>query len=354
MTFFLPMLVSCLIAFGVTPLVIFFSNKMGFVDNPKTHKHPAMLHTKIIPRGGGIALFLGVWGASFFFLPFTKITLALFLASFIALVIGTLDDKYDLSRYFRFGINFFCAAIVVGGGIGIPFITNPFGGIFLINAVKFSFTFFGLHTIYILSDVLALLWIVWVMNMLNWSKGVDGQMPGVVAVSSLFIGLLSLRFPLNDIQTHTAATLAFLITGSSLGFLAWNFYPAKIFPGYGATAMYLLLSAVSILSGAKLATAVLVMGVPMADGVFTLVRRLLEKRSPFLGDKKHLHHLLLSLGFGQRRIAIIYWIFSLILGTIALNLSSKGKLFALLMLGVIAGGGLIFLHHIVNHDKSNH
>ena len=118
--------------------------------------------------------------------------------------------------------------------------------------------------------------------------------------------------------------------------------------------MYLLLSAISILSGAKLATAVLVMGVPMVDGIFTLVRRLLEKRSPFLGDKKHLHHLLLSLGFGQRRIAITYWIFSLILGTIALNLTSKGKLFALLMLGVIAGGGLIFLHHIVNHEKSNH
>lgn len=351
MTPFIPILVSCFITLIITPFVIWWSNRFGFVDNPKTHKHPAMLHTRIIPRGGGIALFLGVWGASFFFLPITKITIALFAASLLALVIGTLDDKYDLSRYFRFGVNFLCAAIVVGSGIGIPFLTNPFGGILHLDAVRISFSFFGNHTMYLLSDLLALLWIVWVMNMLNWSKGVDGQMPGVVAISAFCIGFLSLRFPLVDVQSHTAALLSFLITGASLGFLAWNFYPAKIFPGYGATAMYLLLSAVSILSGAKLATAILVMGVPMIDGLFTLGRRILSGKSPFLGDKKHLHHLLLSFGFGQRRIAITYWIFSAILGTIALSLSSKGKLFALIMLAVVVGGGLLFLHRIVNDEK---
>ena len=110
-------------------------------------------------------------------------------------------------------------------------------------------------------------WIVWVMNMLNWSKGVDGQMPGIVAISALVIGILSLRFPVLSGTNLIDAKLSFIITGAALGFLVFNFYPAKIFPGYGATSMYLLLAVVSIFSSAKLATAILVMGVPTVDAL---------------------------------------------------------------------------------------
>ena len=349
----LPVLVSFLITLAATPLVIIFAKKTGLIDDPKIHKHPALIHTKPIPRAGGIALFLGVLGG-IFFLPMTKISVALFTASLLALIIGTLDDKYDISRYIRFGMNFLCAGIVVASGIGIPFITNPFGGIIHFDLIKYSFYFFGIHTLYPISDVLAIFWIVWVMNMLNWSKGVDGQMPGVVAISSFFIGLLSLRFPVSDIQTQIAATISFLITGASLGFLVWNFYPAKIFPGYGATAIYLLLSAASILSGAKLATAILVMGVPMTDGLFTLIRRIFSGKSPFLGDKKHLHHLLLKIGFGQRRIALTYWFFSAVLGMIALALSSREKAFAILMLIVVCSGILFFLLKLTDANNEKH
>lgn len=172
----------------------------------------------------------------------------------------------------------------------------------------------------------------------------DGQMPGVVAISAIVIGLLSLRFGPFDSLSILSAKLSFIIAGASLGFLVFNFYPAKIFPGYGATAIYLLLAAVSMLSSAKLATAVLVMGVPMIDGVFTISRRVLTGRSPFWHDNKHLHHLLLNFGFGQRHIALFYWIISAILGSLSLLLSSRGKLFALIMVGIIVGGGLLFLH----------
>jgi len=191
------------------------------------------------------------------------------------------------------------------------------------------------------------------MNMLNWSKGVDGQMPGIVAISAITIGFLSLRFAGSDHFSKISLDLSFIIAGASLGFLIFNFHPAKIFPGYGATAIYLLLSAASILSGAKLATAILVMGIPMTDGLFTIIRRLLSGRSPFWHDKKHLHHLLLSFGIGQRRIALFYWIISAILGTLALVLSSTAKLFAIIMLLIIVGGTLIFLHRILNktYDK---
>lgn len=342
MTIFFPFIVAFIITTIATPLSLIFIKKMGLLDDPKLHKHPGMIHKKSIPRGGGIPLFIGIVIAGIFFLPFTIPVIALFIASLIALLIGVIDDKYDISPYLRFVVNIIVALIVVSAGITIPFITNPFGGILYLNSIIF------------LPEIVTMFWIIWVMNMLNWSKGVDGQMPGIVAISAITIGLLSLRFAGSDSFSRVSVDLSFIIAGASLGFLIFNFHPAKIFPGYGATAVYLLLSAVSILSGAKLATAILVMGVPMIDGIFTIIRRILSGRSPFWHDKKHLHHLLLSFGFGQRHIALFYWIISAILGTLALVLSSQAKLFAIIMLLIIVGGTLLFLHRILNktYDKN--
>lgn len=326
---------------------------MGLLDDPKYHKHPGMIHKKPTPRGGGIPLFIGILITGIFFLPFTSPVIALFAAGSIALLIGVVDDKYDISPYLRFVANIAVALIVVTAGITIPFITNPFGGILYLNSIILPIDFLGFHLPIALSDVVAVLWIIWVMNMLNWSKGVDGQMPGIVAISAVTIGLLSLRFAGSDSFSRVSVDLSFIIAGASLGFLIFNFHPAKIFPGYGATAVYLLLSAVSILSGAKLATAILVMGVPMIDGIFTIMRRVLTGHSPFWHDKKHLHHLLLSFGIGQRYIALFYWIVSAILGALALMLSSQAKLFAIIMLLIVVGGTLLFLHHILRntYDK---
>lgn len=345
----LPLIAAFLLTAFATPISLVFIKKFGLFDDPKTHKHPAIIHKKPIPRGGGIPLFIGIAIASILFLPLTKITLALLVAGFFALVVGVLDDKFDLSPYLRFSINILCGLIIIGSGVGIPFITNPLGGILHLDTLRITFSLFGRHSILLFSDFIALVWIVWIMNMLNWSKGVDGQMPGIVAISAVVIGFLSLRFPVSDQATLIAVKLSFIIAGSALGFLLFNFYPAKIFPGYGATAVYLLLGAVSILSGAKLATAILVMGIPIIDGIFTIGRRIATKQSPFKHDDKHLHHLLLKIGFGQRTIALLYWVFSVILGTISLTLTSTGKLFAIIMLVVITGGILLSLHLFLEH-----
>lgn len=351
---FLIFLSSFIITVVLTPISIFFIRKLKILDDPEKHKHPGIIHTKPIPRGGGIPYFLGIFITSLMFIPFTKITIAIFIAAFIALIIGVIDDKFDISPYLRFLTNIIVALIIIGSGIGIGFITNPFGGILKLDSLRFAFDLLGNHSIIFISDFIALVWIIWVMNMLNWSKGVDGQMPGIVAISSFVIGILSLRFPISDQNTLISANLSFMITGASLGFLIFNFYPAKIFPGYGATAIYLILAVVSILSGAKLATAILVMGVPMIDGIVTIIRRILSGHSPFWHDKKHLHHLLLKLGFGQRRIALSYWLFSAILGSISLSLTSKGKAFAIIMLFAIVGGFLLFLHFFLNYkDEKN-
>ncbi len=341
---FLPFVTAFVSTAIVTPIWLVIAKKIGVVDDPFSHKHPAVIHKKPVPRGGGIPLFIGVLTSGILFLPMTKIVIALFLASLLALIIGVLDDKFDISPYARFFINIVSAGIVVGSGVGIPFVTNPFGGILYLNIFRISFDFFGHHSILVLSDLIALVWIVWVMNMLNWSKGVDGQMPGIVAISAVVIGLLSLRFPIIDETNLISAKLSFMLAGAALGFLIFNFYPAKIFPGYGATAIYLLLATISILSSAKLATAILVMGVPMIDGVFTIIRRVLEGKSPFWHDKKHLHHILLYMGFSQRTIALFYWLISAILGSLSLFLSSKGKFFAVIMIIILIGGALLFLH----------
>src|SRR3989344_5796818 len=317
-----PLVVSFIATVIATPLTILFLKKYNIVDDPNKHKHPAIIHKTPIPRGGGIPLFVGVLVASLIFLPMSKIIVAMLIAAFVSLLVGILDDKFDLSPYLRFLVNIGCAAFVVFMGANIPFITNPLGGILFLNSVPIPF----------FSDLVAILWIVWVMNMLNWSKGVDGQMPGIVAISAIVIGILSLRFSPLDQTSAIAATLSFIIAGASLGFLIFNFYPAKIFPGYGGTAIYLLLAVTSIHSSAKLATAILVMGVPMTDGIFTIFRRVFSGKSPFWHDKKHLHHLLLGLGMGQRSIALFYWIISAILGTLALILEAKAKLFAIIML----------------------
>lgn len=346
-----PFLLAFLTTVFATPFSLILIKKLKIFDDPKTHKHPAIIHKKPVPRGGGIPLFIGIFIASLLFLPITKITIALFFAALLALIIGVLDDKFDISPYLRFSINIICALIVIGSGVGIPFTTNPFGGILHLDTIRFSFNLLGTHSILIFSDLIALLWIVWVMNMLNWSKGVDGQMPGIVAISAFVIGVLSLRFPISDQSTLIATKLSFIIAGSSLGFLIFNFYPAKIFPGYGATTIYLLLSVVSILSGAKLATAILVMGVPMVDGIFTIMRRILTGHSPFWHDNKHLHHLLLRFGFGQRRIALFYWFVSAILGVISLTLSSKGKLFAIILVLILVGGTILFLNFALRYKN---
>jgi len=346
----LPFLLAFLTTALITPLCIILLKKNGIVDDPK-RKHPAILHKKPIPRGGGIPLFIGALVAGIIFLPFNLTVGAIFLAASIALVVGVLDDKYDLSPYLRFGINILCALIVVAAGISVNFITNPLGGILYLNEIRLPLEFLGTNGAIVLSDIVAVIWIVWVMNMLNWSKGVDGQMPGIVAISAIFIGTLSLRLGYLDATTQASATLSFIVAGSALGFLIYNFHPAKIFPGYGATAIYLLLAVAAILSSAKLATAILVMGVPLADGAFTIARRIASGHSPFWHDRKHLHHLLLEHGLTQRQIALFYWVISAIFGSLALILSSKGKAFAIIMLVIIVGGALLFLNYFLRRKN---
>jgi UDP-GlcNAc:undecaprenyl-phosphate/decaprenyl-phosphate GlcNAc-1-phosphate transferase len=242
---------------------------------------------------------------------------------------------------------------VVGSGIGIAFVTNPLGGgVWRLDQLQIPLYLFGsLHTIWVWSDIFALIWIVWCMNMLNWSKGVDGQLPGIVVIAAIVIGLLSLRFT-EDVTQWSVVILASITAGAYMGFLPWNFYPQKMMPGYGGGALSgYLLAVLSILSGAKLATLILVLGIPMIDAVYVMANRLHEKRSPVWGDRGHFHHKLMDLGWGKRRIAVFYWLVTLILGLVALQLNARQKTFTIVLLTLTFGGILLWVNSFITSSK---
>ncbi|MFZ5844989.1 MAG: glycosyltransferase family 4 protein [Patescibacteria group bacterium] len=349
----LPMLAAAIITWTVTPLVIQLARRWGLVDDPRRRYHPAHTHSGIIPRAGGLALFLGVATTTLIFLPITKLMLGIIGGALLLTLVGLADDKKDVSPYWRLSINILAAILVVGAGAGIPYITNPIsGGILHLDTWRISFDFFGRHSILVWADLLALVWIVWTMNIVGWSAGVDGQMPGYVAISAFVLGLLSLRFSIADPQQIWVTILAFVVAGAFLGFLPWNFYPQKIMPGYGGkTLAGFLLALLGILSYGKMGTALLVLGVPMIDAGFTLLRRLGRGKSPVWADRGHLHHHLLDLGWGKRRIALFYWGVSAILGWIALTVTSQQKVFTLLLLAVMVGMFLLWVNFFTQLSK---
>lgn len=327
--------------------------KFGLVDDSKHRKHPAQIHQGSIPRAGGLALYLGIILPLFIFLPLNKALIGICLGATLTVVVGLIDDWQDLNPYLRFLTNIFVALIVIAGGIGIPYINNPFNGVIPLDTVRISFSLFGQHSILVWADFFALFFIVWTMNVVGWSGGSDGQLPGFVVVTSFVLGLLSLRFTAHDISQWVVTSLAFITVGSYLGFLPWNFYPQKIMPGYGGkTLAGFMLATLSILSGAKVGTMILILSLPMTDALFTIIRRIASGKSPVWADRKHLHHRLLEKGWGKRRIAFFYWLVSALLGIVALTVSSEQKLYVFLTVVVIISGILLWTEGASREFKS--
>lgn len=342
----LPFLVSLGISLIITPLTIFVFSKLGFVIDPSKTPHPAHIHKRPVPKGGGIPIFLAVAATAIWLLKLDQHLIAILLAMTLTLLVGLVDDIKGVSPWVRLGFNFLAALIIVGAGIGIAFITNPIGGGVLdLSHPRITFDFLGeIRQIWLWSDLFALLWIPFLMNAINWSSGVDGQASGMITIAAFVIGLLSLSFSA-DITQWPVAVLAFALAGAFAGLTVFHFYPQKIMPGYSATTLAgLLLAVLSILSTTKVGTAIMVLGLPLLDAIYTIVRRVAAKKSPFVGDRGHLHHKLLSMGWGRRRIAVFYWLMTAILGFLALNLTAKMKLFAIVGLAVFLAGILLWIY----------
>jgi UDP-GlcNAc:undecaprenyl-phosphate GlcNAc-1-phosphate transferase len=327
--FVLPFAIAFLGSLLLSPLTGRLARRLGFVDIPREPKH---VHQTPIPRLGGVALF-------FPFLLAVGVTLllpverkdpaelhrllGLLVGSAIVFGLGVWDDRRELGPIPQFVVQFVAAAVAIYSGITIAEIANPFGGL-----LGFSLP---------VTVALTLFWILGMMNTVNWLDGLDGLAGGVTIIASILLFVHSYR-----LGQYSVSLLPLALAGCVLGFLPFNFYPARVFMGTsGALFLGFALGSLSIIGGAKMATALLVMGIPILDVAWQIINRLRLHRSPFLGDRGHLHHRLLDLGLSQRRVVLIFYLLCATFGTSALVLASGlQKLLVLLVMGLVA---LMFL-----------
>ena len=347
MVYFAFFLISLFLAFLLTKLTIVFAFRYGFVDDP-SRKHSAILHDKIIPRAGGLPVYatmlilfiVGFLAGLFNFetVPMHRF-LALFGAGVIIIVMGLWDDKYDVCPKVRLFLQILCAAVVIFSGVGVSYISNPFGqGVVELDKWSFSYQLLGdERTFFYLANLLALFWIVMMMNVMNWSSGLDGQNAGISVVALIVLGFAALR---EGRMSEDVALLAFIGGGAFLGFLFLSAYPQKIMPGFGGTNWSgFLIAILSVMSGAKFAIAATVLAIPVLDALWVGGRRILRGKNPMRHDRTHLHHYLLDLGWSKRQVAWFYWLLSELLGILVLQLGTRAKflLFGLLVVLFIIG-----------------
>jgi len=337
----LPAIFALIISLAVTNITIMIYRALGIVDKSTKSDHPKNIHATPVPRGGGIPIFFSIILTIVLFMPITSEMVLVLIGAMILMVIGILDDIFDLSPYIRLVVGIAISAIVVWGGVMIRYVSNPFGG----APIEFDGYMWVAYLI-------SILWITWSMNFVNMgAKGLDGQLPGVVVIAAVVMGIMSLRFA-PDPTALQAAFMAFAVAGGFAGLLAFNAYPQKIMPGWGAGAQAgYLLAIISMLSGAKLATALIVLGIPLMDVVYAIVRRVSRGKSPVWGDAEHLHHRLLAMGLSKRQVAGLYWLFTAILGFIALQLNSQMKIYTIFLIAIVIGGVLLWINYFLSSNQ---
>lgn len=292
-----------------------------------------------VSRLGGIALFGGFTLAAIAaqFLPVPRHDpyeiirlIGLLGGGAVIFFVGLLDDIFDFSSLPQFMGQFIAAGIAIAFQIFIQYVSNPFTG-----GQTDPFPF-------VVTVTVSFLWLVGMMNTLNWLDGMDGLAGGVALIAAIMLFLNS-AFRVEPAQT-SVSLLHLALIGAALGFLLFNFYPARVFMGGGAPYLGFLLGALSIIGGAKMATILLVMGLPLVDSLWQIVNRVRQGRSPFDGDRGHLHFQLQDRGFTQRQIVLGYYGFCTIFGLLALVIDSElYKFIALGVMALLVGIGFLVL-----------
>ncbi|MFE8701705.1 glycosyltransferase family 4 protein [Cytobacillus sp. FJAT-54145] len=298
--------VSLITALLITPLVIKFAIKIGAVDKPNERK----VHLKLMPRLGGLAIFIGVVAGYFTAGLHTQKVTAISLGAILIIIIGILDDKYELSAKVKFAGQLVVAGLIVASGLTVDVLTIPYIGDFELGMWSYPITIF---------------WIVAITNAINLIDGLDGLSAGISAIGIATIAILA---GLNG--KMLIFTISLILLGSIIGFLFHNFHPAKIFMGdTGALFLGYSISILSLLGLYKSVTLfsflvpVIILGVPVFDTTFAIIRRIVNKRPISAPDKFHLHHRLLALGFSHRNTVLVIYAFGLLFSVAAVLLSES-------------------------------
>ncbi len=316
----------------LTLIVRFFASKYKIIDAPNEARKR---HGRSVPLLGGLAIFLSFWLVMAYLIYFTNLIgenlpveklLWVFAGGLILVIIGVLDDKYKLSYKWRLPISALVTLLVIIGGVGIDKVTNPFGGIWYLDLVRVG-------PIAIVADAIVFLWILGMMYTTKILDGLDGLTSGISGIAALMIFFIA-----NGERWHQSdvALVGLALSGAILGFLLFNFYPAKIFLGEGGSLwLGFMLGVLSVISGGKFATALLVMAVPILDLAWVIFTRARHGMPIAQGDRQHLHFRLVDSGLSQRRAVLFYYLVAILFGVSTLFLQSIGKVIILLALVIL-------------------
>ncbi|WP_053218147.1 glycosyltransferase family 4 protein [Virgibacillus senegalensis] len=289
---YIALLFCFIISVAITPLVKKLAIRIGAVDQPNYRK----IHSKLMPRLGGLAIFISFLIGFYLFNPASKYEWPILIGAILITTIGFLDDLFELSAKVKFAVQLIAAGIVVFNGVQITFINLPFG-----ETLEFGY----------FSIPITLIWIVGITNAINLIDGLDGLSAGVSSIALITISGLAI-----SLGDTFVALMGLMLLGSTLGFLVFNFHPAKIFMGdSGALFLGYMIGVFSVLGFKNvtlfsLIVPIIILGVPILDTFFAIVRRIIQNKPLSAPDKLHLHHCLLNLGFGHKQTVILIYAMS--------------------------------------------
>jgi UDP-GlcNAc:undecaprenyl-phosphate GlcNAc-1-phosphate transferase len=316
------------VALAATPAAAALGRRWGLVDRPGGRRQ----HQGTVPRTGGVALFVAFMGAMVLsqFLPVPRQDpnelrrfLGIALGTTFLFLAGLVDDRKNLKPGPQYLIQAAAAGIAIACLVFIERVMNPFSDKLL-----------GPFPLW-LTVIVTLFWIMGMLNTVNFLDGIDGLAAGVGAIVSGFLAIHMLRE-----GQYSVALLPLALLGATLGFLPYNFYPAKIFLGSGAWVLGYAIATLGIAAGAKLALVLLVLSIPIVDVAWLIISRIRAGQPIGQADRRHLHFRLLDLGLSARQVVLIYYGYCILLGATALIVSSRLlKLITLVVLGI----GTLFL-----------
>ncbi len=346
---FLPFLGGLLVSLLLSPYYVKLMFKLRIVTDPMVHRHPGMILKRPSARGGGLFFALAFVALSFAFTSLSLQILGVLALVLLLAFIGLLDDYQNTHPGSKLGffenplVRLLVLFLVVSGlyffGIHIDSLTLPLLGTVDLTFISFDISFLHVAPI---SWLFTTFWVVWVLNLLSWSNGVDGQYSGIVGIGLIVVGFLGLRFASLTPEQLTYARLAFVASGVALGLTRVTWHPSKIMWGFGAMSAGLVLSTLAILVQSKIVASVLILLIPFLDAIVTFFRRLLSGRSPWKGDRGHLHHLLMAKGLNEKQTALFYWFVTALFGGLSfLSVDAPSIQWLLMFLGILFFGFIL-------------
>lgn len=353
-----PFLLALLVSLITTLVVRKLALRWNIIDIPYAERK---VHTSPTPLLGGIALWLSFVLVTSYYI-FVRETplfgngyihiehiIGIFLGGLFLVIGGALDDKWNLSWHKQVVWPLLAIASIVVSGIGVNFINNPFGGILRLDTVQWNISLSEnrVFSITLWADVFAVVWLLGMMYTTKLLDGLSGLVSGLSVIASFLLFFVSLS---RNLQQNDTALLAIIFAGAALGFLVWNWHPAKIFLGEGGSLLCgFVLGVLAIIAGGKISTALLVMGIPILDMAWVIARRaFVEKKFPLSNsDRKHLHHRLIDAGLGHRQAVVFLYLLAATFGSSIFFIQGKQKVIALLaLLGVmVALASLLVLRY---------